>query len=135
MCTDLQPVIVTTAGAFDVGTPVNEADVVNRVPGDKSKALKSLNVTILHVLAIEQILGVPMDSLATTDKVTYTRDPKEAFAKVASGEVQAAFMLARPTVQQVQDVAAEGEKMPQKSTFFFPKLLSGLVLRDLNARQ
>ncbi|HEY3331644.1 MAG TPA: DUF1015 domain-containing protein [Capsulimonadaceae bacterium] len=123
-------IIVTRAGAYDV-RPHSVSDIISRVPGEKSEALKGLNVTILSALALEMGLDIPMDTLATTDKVTYTRDLAEAIAKVHNGDVQAAFLLARPTVEQVQDVAAESEKMPQKSTFFFPKLLSGLVIRDM----
>jgi uncharacterized protein (DUF1015 family) len=116
--------------AYDV-RPAEGVDIVDYVPGEKSRALKALNVTILSAIALEQGLGIPIESLATTDKVTYTRDAKEAVAKVDNGDVQAAFLLLRPTVEDVQAVAAEHEKMPQKSTFFFPKLLSGLVIRDL----
>lgn len=123
-------IIVTKGGVYDV-QPNDVRTVLDRIPGDKSQALKSLNVTILSALALEECLDIPIESLATTDKVTYTRDLHEAIAKVHNGDVQAAFLLARPTVEQVQAVAAEQEKMPQKSTFFFPKLLSGLVIRDM----
>jgi len=122
--------MVIGSRAYDV-RPRDIQQVAGCVPGEKSQALKSLNVTILSALALEMGLKIPIESLATTDKVTYTRDAAEALAKVQNGESQAAFLLSRPTIQQVQDVAAQGEKMPQKSTFFFPKLLSGLVMRDL----
>ncbi|MDR3709777.1 MAG: DUF1015 domain-containing protein [Capsulimonadaceae bacterium] len=116
--------------AYDVRPRDREA-LVASIPQFGSHALRSLNVIILSAIALEQGLDIPIASLATTDKVTYTRDAGEALDKVQRGDSQAAFLLARPTVEQVQDVAAEGEKMPQKSTFFFPKLLSGLVMRDL----
>jgi uncharacterized protein (DUF1015 family) len=116
--------------AFDVRSK-NGSGIIERVPGAKSDALKSLNVTILSAIAFEEILGIPMESLATTDKVTYTRDAKEAVEFVRSGKAQASFLLDRPTVTQIQEVAAHSEKMPQKSTYFFPKLLSGLIIRDL----
>ena len=59
------------------------------------------------------------------------RDADEAVAKVASGEFQIACLLQNPTVNEVRDVAAAGDKMPQKSTFFYPKLWSGVILRSL----
>jgi uncharacterized protein (DUF1015 family) len=124
--------IVTPAQAYDV-RPADIKQILRNIPGDKSLALKSLNVTILSSLALEQGLNIPIEALATTYKVTYTRDAAEALFKVSCGESQAAFLLSRPTVEQVQAVAAEREKMPQKSTFFFPKLLSGLVMRSLSA--
>jgi uncharacterized protein (DUF1015 family) len=56
----------------------------------------------------------------------------EARKLVQSRQAQAAFLLPRPAVQDVMNVSAAGDKMPQKSTFFYPKLLSGLIMRDLN---
>ncbi len=99
--------------------------------GSESDAWKTLDVTVLHKLVLERLLGIPMASLAATDQVRYTRDDAEAREKVATGEFQAAFLLGRPTVEGVQAVSEAGDRMPQKSTFFYPKLLSGLVMRSL----
>lgn len=101
------------------------------VPGPQSDAVKRLPVTLLHTLILEQRLGIDADALAAGQQVAYTRDAAEALARVQSGECQAAFLLGRPSVGDVRDVSLAGDKMPQKSTFFFPKLLSGLLLRDL----
>ena len=102
------------------------------VPGPGSDALKGLAVTVLQRLILEKELGIDADALAAGEHVAYTRDPQEAQAKVASGEFQAAFLLGRSTVDEMRQVSLAGDVMPQKSTFFFPKLLSGLVLRDLS---
>jgi uncharacterized protein (DUF1015 family) len=102
-----------------------------RISGEQSAAWKTLDVTVLHKLVLEDLVGIPMASLAGTDQVRYTRDAAEARAKVASGEFQAAFLLSRPTLQAIRAVSATGDRMPQKSTFFYPKLLSGLVMRSL----
>ena len=99
--------------------------------GSESDAWKTLDVALLHKLALERLLGIPMASLAATDQVRYTRDEAEAREKVELGEFQAAFLLGRPTVEGVQAVSEAGDRMPQKSTFFYPKLLSGLVMRSL----
>ena len=99
--------------------------------GPESDAWKMLDVVLLHKVVLEQLLGIPMTSLAATDQVRYTRDDAEARGKVESGEFQAAFLLGRPTVEGVQAVSEAGDRMPQKSTFFYPKLLSGLVMRSL----
>ncbi len=106
-------------------------DPATLIKGPESVAWKSLDVTVLHKLVLEDLLDIPMSSLAATDKVRYTRDANEAHQKVISGEFQVAFMLARPTVESVRAVSASGDRMPQKSTFFYPKLLSGLVMRSL----
>jgi uncharacterized protein (DUF1015 family) len=64
--------------------------------------------------------------------VSYTINPVEAMEKVNSGEYSVAFLLRPTPTEQVQAVAAAGDKMPQKSTYFYPKLYTGLVLRPLD---
>ncbi len=98
-----------------------------------SPSVKRLPVTLLGSLILDQCLGIDADAVAAGDHVSYTRDFAEALAAVERGEAQAAFLLGRPTVQEIKDVSLAGDVMPQKSTFFYPKLLSGLVLRDLKA--
>jgi uncharacterized protein (DUF1015 family) len=108
------------------------ADVDKLVEGPQSRDWKSLDVTLLHALVLEKLLGIAMADLATTDKLAYTRDAAEARRKVDGGQAQAAFLLPRPSVHEVEAVSLAHDKMPQKSTFFFPKLLSGLVMRNLD---
>jgi uncharacterized protein (DUF1015 family) len=96
------------------------------------EAWKRLDVTILQTLVLDRTLGISWQALAHTPDVAYTRDIDEAVAKVASGEFQIACLLQNPTVEEVRDVAAAGDKMPQKSTFFYPKLWSGLILRSVD---
>ena len=96
-------------------------------------AWRRLDVTILQTFALDRTLGIAWQELAHTSDVAYTRDEEEALRKVESGEYQLAFLLQNPTVTEVRDVASAGDKMPQKSTFFFPKLWSGLVMRSLKA--
>ncbi len=101
------------------------------VAGTQADAVKRLPVTLLHHLILDTHLGIGTDALASGQQVAYTRDAGEAARRVQSGEFQAAFLLGRPSVSEVRDVSLARETMPQKSTFFFPKLLSGLLLRDL----
>ncbi len=96
-------------------------------------AWQHLDVTILQALVLDRTLGISWQDLAHTPDVAYTRDEEEAVQKVLSGEFQLACLLQNPTVTEVRDVAAAGDKMPQKSTFFYPKLWSGLILRSLEA--
>ena len=95
------------------------------------EAWKHLDVSILQTLVLDRTLGIGWQELAHTPDVAYTRDEEEAVQKVASGEYQIACLLQNPQVTEVRDVAAAGDKMPQKSTFFYPKLWSGLILRSL----
>lgn len=89
--------------------------------------LRSLDVSILHDLIIKKVFGVE-----GTDRLEYTRDAEEAIERVESGEASAAFISNPPSVEDMRAIAQGGEKMPQKSTYYYPKLLSGLVFWSLS---
>ena len=72
------------------------------------------------------------DDIAAKRGLAYARDPAEALAPLDSGEADAAFLLRPTPVEQVRAVAAAGETMPPKSTYFFPKLLTGIVFNPLS---
>ena len=99
-----------------------------------SRAYQELDVTILQSLVFEKALGVTSADLAAERFVTYCRDPGEAFALLAAGEFQVGFFLNPTGLDQVKEVALGGERMPQKATFFYPKLPTGLVFHDLTGR-
>ena len=94
-------------------------------------AWRRLDVSILQTLVLDRSLGISWQDLAHTPDVAYTREEEEAVQKVTRGEYQLACLLQNPTVTEVRDVASAGDKMPQKSTFFYPKLYSGLLIRTL----
>lgn len=98
----------------------------------KSEAYRDLDVSILHSLILERELGIDAEKLAAGGHVAYTIDAAEAIKKVESGQGDAAFILRSTPVDQVQKVAEAGDKMPQKSTYFYPKLVTGMVLRPLD---
>ena len=98
-----------------------------------ASAAERLPVTLLGSLILDQCLGIDAAAVAAGGHVSYTRDLADAVASVERSEAQASFLLGRPTVGEIKEVSLAGDVMPQKSTFFFPKLLSGLVLRDLKA--
>jgi uncharacterized protein (DUF1015 family) len=100
-------------------------DVLKWIDGDESDRLKMLDVTILHKVIFEQLLG-----LSGLEFFTYTRDPDEAIGAVRSG-ADAAFLMNPPTVEDMRLIALGQEKMPQKSTYYYPKLMSGLVMWSL----
>ena len=97
----------------------------------RAPAFATLDVAVLHGLLVEGILGMPASSHGD-DAIQYTRDATHAFAEVAAGKASVALFLNPPRVDQVQAVAMAGERMPQKSTFFYPKVLSGLVINPLD---
>jgi uncharacterized protein (DUF1015 family) len=91
---------------------------------------KSLDVAILHEYIIAQIIKISPNK----EDICYTRDAQEAIQLVNKNRYQMAFFLRPPTVTQVKKVARAGERMPHKSTYFYPKLLTGLVINALEGK-
>ena len=100
-----------------------------RLP-DCSDALRQLDVTVLHTLVLEELMGIDKENMANQVNLTYTRSMEEAVQGVQKGDYQCAFLLNPTRVTEIRDVAAAGEKMPQKSTYFYPKLITGLVMNQ-----
>jgi len=105
----------------------DEGDLDNLVPGDRPPAWKRLDVTILHKAILERVLTIDEEALARQTNIEYAHTDEEAVALVDAGKGQAAFLLNPTRVDEVLQVADLGVSMPQKSTDFYPKLLSGLV--------
>lgn len=107
-----------------------EDDLPALMRPDKSPEWRGLDVSVLHSLIIEKYLGIDENLLARGDHITYTREEEGALEAVDRGEYQIAFFLNPTLVEEVTGVAANGEKMPQKSTYFYPKLITGLVIKS-----
>jgi uncharacterized protein (DUF1015 family) len=105
------------------------ADAV--LPG-RSQAYRELDTGVLETLLLKNALGFSDDDIAHFNGMFYARDASEARAMVASGDYEAAFLMRPTPVAQVREVAGAGENMPPKSTFFFPKLLTGLLFNPLS---
>jgi uncharacterized protein (DUF1015 family) len=105
-----------------------DRDVVKDFEREASPAYRDLDVTILHRLIIEQALGIPSDRESVQQNLFFTNDALEALQIVASGRGVAAFFLNPTKVEQVREIGDHGEKMPQKSTYFYPKPSSGVVM-------
>ena len=95
---------------------------------DVSPAQRELDVVLLHRLLLANCLGISAEKVASETNVSYERDMDMAIADVDSGAAQIAFLLNPVRVKQVMDLALAGEVLPQKSTDFYPKLLSGLCI-------
>ena len=100
-----------------------------------SDAAKKFDVNIIHKLILEEVLGIGEKELATQSNIEYIKDIGNAIdksvAKVDSTQSQAVFFMNPTRIEQVRAVADAGEKMPQKSTFFYPKIHTGLVINKL----
>lgn len=105
----------------------DESVMADLLPG-ASAALRGLDVSILHSLVLERIFGIDKANMANQLNLTYTRVAEEAIGAVDAGQANCCFLLNPTRVSEIRDVAAAGEKMPQKSTYFYPKLITGLVM-------
>jgi uncharacterized protein (DUF1015 family) len=105
---------------------------LDRALAGRSEAYRTLDAAILEELVLKGILGMSTDDIAAKRGIGYTPSIEEALAKLDAGDYQAAFLLRPTPVDQVREVAAAGETMPPKSTYFFPKLLTGLVFNPLS---
>lgn len=104
---------------------LRDAEVMDEIP-DRSTSWKRLNVTILHTLIVQDILGITGD-----ENKSYEIDEAKVVEEVDSGKYQLGLFLNPTMVDHVRDVALAGEKMPGKATYFYPKLLTGLVMRKI----
>ena len=103
------------------------------IPEDRVPAWKSLDVSILHRILLEQVAGIPREEIDAGEKIRYHRDAELPIAAVDRGEANFVFFLNPTRMVQVKACAEEGEKMPQKSTDFYPKAISGLVMCPVGA--
>jgi uncharacterized protein (DUF1015 family) len=92
---------------------------------------QSLDVVLLHKCLLEAALGISEEAIRSQQHVSYVRDVDEALSRVRSGGANIAFLVNPVRMRQVRNIALEGEVLPQKSTDFYPKLLSGLAIYAL----
>jgi uncharacterized protein (DUF1015 family) len=100
--------------------------------GDLSLKQQALDVVQLHKCLLENCLGISEEALRNQQNVAYFREAEEALARVRDGGMQMAFLMNPVRMQQVRDIALGNEVLPQKSTDFYPKLLSGLAIYALD---
>jgi uncharacterized protein (DUF1015 family) len=94
-------------------------------------AVTGLDVSVLHGLVLEQALGIDRAAQEAQTNIEYVKDTAKALARAAAGDGQVAFLMHPTRVDQVKAVADASEFMPQKSTFFYPKIASGAVINPI----
>ncbi len=107
------------------------AELERLLPG-KPPAYRHLDAVILETLVLKGILGMTEEDIAAKRGIGYAKGIPESLDSLEEGAYDVAFILRPTPVEQVREVAAAGETMPPKSTYFFPKLLSGLVFNPLD---
>ena len=95
-------------------------------PPERSEEWKGLDTAALEVALFEKLLSIGADSIARGESVSFTSDLSSALAAVDNGEAQAAVLMRPTTISDVEAVVSAGDRLPQKSTHFFPKMYSGL---------
>lgn len=127
-------------GLFDGGgyhlLRLKDKGVMNRfVEASRNRICKTLDVSILHALVIERVLGLSEESVREYENINYIRNAEEGIEAVKSGQAQSLFFLNPVGVSQVQACSSAGERMPQKSTDFYPKMTSGLVMMPVGKEE
>lgn len=133
---------LVSAGAYSFGAILPQrkyllmklkkaADVLSIVKENVPPPVKRLDVTLLHDFVLRQTLGVSKEAQEKKLNINYTIDRNEVDDAIQKGKGQIGFLLNSTKVEQVQEVADAGAVMPQKSTYFYPKLLSGMLISSL----
>ena len=110
---------------------LKDQGVAERLLADRPAPYRHLDTAVLESLILKGPLGLTDDDISHLNGLGYSRTDAEALALVDSGEYDAAFFLRPSPVEQVREIAAVGETMPPKSTYFFPKVLTGMLINPL----
>lgn len=105
----------------------NVDDILINVPD----VLKKLDLTVLHKVLITKEFGYSEEEQMAQDGIKYIKQESEAFDLIDSGKAEASFIMAYPKIKDIKEISEAGYRMPQKSTYFYPKLLSGIVINPL----
>ncbi|MGO8935264.1 MAG: DUF1015 domain-containing protein [Terracidiphilus sp.] len=122
-------VAVTCTGAFLLRA---KPDAMAGALADLPERQRQLDLTQLHSVVFERLMGLDAEKVREQTNLRYLRDAQEAVEQVRKGAADIAFLTKPVTMEQLKEVAFAGEVMPQKSTDFFPKLLSGLAIYALD---
>jgi uncharacterized protein (DUF1015 family) len=95
------------------------------------QSVAELDVTILHEHILEELLGISKEAQASQSNLRYVKSTDDAFAEAKRPDVQLVVLMNATRLEQVERVAESGHVMPQKSTYFYPKLASGLLINPL----
>jgi hypothetical protein len=103
---------------------------------EHSAAWRNLDVSILQSLVLDKVLGISIQDIGAGRHVAFCKEWDEAFRLLRNGGGQACFFMNPTKMSEVREVAIEcGERMPQKSTYFYPKVPTGLVFYDLRPEE
>lgn len=108
---------------------------MQRLAKELSAPLLELDVSILHLLLLEHVLGITPEEQIKDGTISYSQDEERVLKAVDKEDYQAAFILNPPKPAEILSITQSGEKMPQKTTYFYPKLISGLVINKIDPEE
>ena len=108
---------------------------MQRLAGELSAPLRDLDVSVLHRLILDHILGLKAEEQVKEGVISYSQDEEKVLQALEKEDHQAAFILNPPQPEEILQIALGGEKMPQKTTYFYPKLISGLVINKIDPEE
>ena len=117
-----------TGGSYYYKLTLRDKSTMDSVFPENSEAYRGLDVNVLHALILDEIFGIDKANMSDQKNLTYTKILDEAIGEVQSGAQQCSFLLNATKVREIKDISLAGEKMPQKSTYFWPKLTTGIVM-------
>ncbi len=106
---------------------LKDLEIMAQVAPDHADEWRTLDVTILHELLIERVMGISKEEVESKEKIDYYRDLEDAISKVDAGEAHCVFIMNPTRMNEVRACSEKGAKMPQKSTDFYPKVITGLT--------
>jgi uncharacterized protein (DUF1015 family) len=106
--------------------------IMQRLAKDLSAPLRDLEVSTLHHLVLEHILGLSSEQQTNGETIRYSQDEESVLQALEKEDYQAAFILNATKSADILAIVDSGETMPQKSTYFYPKLISGLVVNKID---
>jgi uncharacterized protein (DUF1015 family) len=121
-------VAVTKSAAFLLRAKPEAAAALKDLPEHQ----RQLDLSYLHTIILDKLLGLDAEKVREQTNIRYLRDAQEAVEQVQQGAADVAFLINPVTMEQLREVAFAGSVMPQKSTDFYPKLLSGLTIYALD---
>jgi len=110
---------------------IRDATAMQTSMPDAPAEVRRLDVSVLHALVFDRIFDLRADEIRKGGNIEYTIEIGGALGAVAQGHADGAFLMNPPSIQDVERVSDAGATMPEKSTYFYPKLLTGLVMNPL----
>jgi uncharacterized protein (DUF1015 family) len=110
-------------------------EVLNTMTWRFPEMIKRLDLTILHYFIVEKVLGIPGKEQRSSANIAFERSFSDCLQQVSTGKAQVAIITNEVTIEEVKQVCASGYTLPQKSTYFYPKAIAGLLFSSIREEE